>query len=444
MILKGIPYLQTILTLLLCGTAFTARAQADSAEPADSCYPEIICPDSNRLGGNVAALEPLFQKLEALEKKDTTAVISILQIGDSHIQAGFFPNEVRENLQREFGNAGRGLIVPLKLAGTNEPPDYAITSPNSWNRSNCITRAATEEPGMSGMSIVTYDRHIELDIKTKEPFDRIWAFHHREAPLLKAPDSLTDDILCPLGDTEESTMIPLRETVTSVTLRSATTDTAYAQQVYYGFSLENGNRGILFHSMGINGNTFTAMNRNPQIVRQAVPLQPELIILSLGTNDSYGRNFDEAAVGAQVEKLIGLLKEYFPLCPLLLTTPMECWSRVRVKGRYVRKPNPNAERVRDQIVQAAGRHGLPVWDFYAVAGGDGAMERWYRAGLAGADRIHLSHDGYRLQGDLLCDALVKAYNGYKELHGTTGTVAGDLQLKKIGTRTAATDAAEKK
>ncbi|MFQ8804901.1 MAG: GDSL-type esterase/lipase family protein [Alistipes indistinctus] len=127
----------------------------------------------------------------------------------------------------------------------------------------------------------------------------------------------------------------------------------------------------------------TAMNRNPQIVRQAVPLQPELIILSLGTNDSYGRNFDEAAVGAQVEKLIGLLKEYFPLCPLLLTTPMECWSRVRVKGRYVRKPNPNAERVRDQIVQAAGRLGLPVWDFYAVAGGDGAMERWYRAGLAG-------------------------------------------------------------
>ena len=82
MILKGIPYLQTILTLLLCGTAFTARAQADSAEPADSCYPEIICPDSNRLGGNVAALEPLFQKLEALEKKDTTAVISC---GLSHL-----------------------------------------------------------------------------------------------------------------------------------------------------------------------------------------------------------------------------------------------------------------------------------------------------------------------------------------------------------------------
>ena len=168
-------------------------------------------------------------------------------------------------------------------------------------------------PGVTGMALSGNGRTAEFTITAKDsPFDRLRAFHHREAPLLKAPDSLTDDILCPLGDTEESTMIPLRETVTSVTLRSATTDTAYARQVYYGFSLENGNRGILFHSMGINGNTFTAMNRNPQIVRQAVPLQPELIILSLGTNDSYGRNFDEAAVGAQVEKLIGLLKEYFP------------------------------------------------------------------------------------------------------------------------------------
>ena len=76
----------------------------------------------------------------------------------------------------------------------------------------------------------------------------------------------------------------------------------------------------------------------------------------------------------------------------------------------------------------------------------GATERW--SGGTGPDwpgpTGYTFRDGYRLQGDLLCDALVKAYNGYKELHGTTGTVAGDLQLKKIGTRTAATDAAERK
>ena len=323
--------------------------------------PGIADTSCNRITGNVQALEGLFGEFARLERGEKQLPVAILQLGDSHVQAGFFPNRVRSRLQMLFGDAGRGLIAPLRLSGTNEPPDYAIASSGKWTASRCTQVSPDEMPGVTGMALSGNGRTAEFTITAKDsPFDRLRAFHHREAPLLKAPDSLTDNILCPLGDTEESTMIPLRETVTSVTLRSATTDTAYARQVYYGFSLENGNRGILFHSMGINGNTFTAMNRNPQIVRQAVPLQPELIILSLGTNDSYGRNFDEAAVGAQVEKLIGLLKEYFPLCPLLLTTPMECWSRVRVKGRYVRKPNPNAERVRDQIVQAAGRHGLPV------------------------------------------------------------------------------------
>ncbi len=75
MILKGIPYLQTILTLLLCGTAFTARAQADSAEPADSCYPEIICPDSNRLAVTSQRSNPFSKNWRHSKKRIRTAVI---------------------------------------------------------------------------------------------------------------------------------------------------------------------------------------------------------------------------------------------------------------------------------------------------------------------------------------------------------------------------------
>lgn len=36
-------------------------------------------------------------------------------------------------LQKTFGNAGRGLIVPLKLAKTNEPRDYSIISDIDWD-----------------------------------------------------------------------------------------------------------------------------------------------------------------------------------------------------------------------------------------------------------------------------------------------------------------------
>ncbi len=378
----------------------------------------IVDTSCNYITGNVQALESLFNKLTQLERGEEQTPVSILQLGDSHVQAGFFPNRMRNSLQKLFGDAGRGLIAPLKLSGTNEPPDYTIVSSGQWIASRCTQINPDQSPGITGMALTSNDHTAEFTITSKgSPFDRIRVFHHREAPLLKAPDSLTDNILCPLENTEESTMILLRESVTSVTLRSTITDTSYTQQVYYGFSLENGNRGILYHSMGINGNTFTAMNRNPQIVRQAIPLQPELIILSLGTNDSYGRNFNETTVGTQVEKLVTQLQECFPHCPLLLTTPMECWSWTRTKGHYVNRPNPNTRRVRNQIIQVAKQHDLPVWDFYAVAGEGGAMERWHQVGLARNDRIHLSHDGYRLQGDLLCDALIKAYNDYKKSNG---------------------------
>lgn len=183
--------------------------------------------------------------------------------------------------------------------------------------------------------------------------------------------------------------------------------------------------------MGINGNTFTAMNRNPQIIRQATALFPDLIVISLGTNDSYGRNFNAEYVGSQIDKLVGLIRQYFPSQPLLLTTPIECSQTVRVRGRSVRQPHPNSRKVRDQILRIAAKYQLPVWDFFTVAGSEGAIARWYEAGLANSDRIHLTHEGYRLQGELLCDALIRAYNDYKGFSGNSAIAPNTHLIEKL-------------
>jgi len=46
--------------------------------------------------------------------------INILQIGDSHIQADFLSEKVRNDIQSDFGNAGRGVVYHCGLAGTND------------------------------------------------------------------------------------------------------------------------------------------------------------------------------------------------------------------------------------------------------------------------------------------------------------------------------------
>ena len=67
-------------------------------------------------------------------------VVAMVHIGDSHVQAGFLTEAVRLPLQRRFGDAGRGLVVPLKLAKTNEPRDYSVVADGSWNFSRCVGR----------------------------------------------------------------------------------------------------------------------------------------------------------------------------------------------------------------------------------------------------------------------------------------------------------------
>lgn len=57
-------------------------------------------------------------------------------------------------------------------------------------------------------------------------------------------------------------------------------------------------------------------------------------------------------------------------------------------------------------------HGLPVWDLNTIAGGDDAQRNWKSASLMRPDRIHFTPEGYTLQGRLLGEAILSAYNQY--------------------------------
>ena len=71
----------------------------------------------------------LSARMDSLEHHTSDGIVRILHIGDSHIQAEFVTNALRAMLQEVYGNAGRGLVSPLRLAGTNQPVDYVITAP---------------------------------------------------------------------------------------------------------------------------------------------------------------------------------------------------------------------------------------------------------------------------------------------------------------------------
>ena len=53
-------------------------------------------------------------------------------------------------------------------------------------------------------------------------------------------------------------------------------------------------------------------------------------------------------------------------------------------------------------------HGIAVYDWYEVAGGNGASAHWITNGLFAKDRVHHTQQGYNLEGRLVYEAIMDA------------------------------------
>ena len=424
--------------IVLTGIALALSSFANGRTPKNDADPnvcadlasdtrntELVRDSINTIRDPHHTLDPFFAKLKHLHgAEDSTdgpiRTVSILHLGDSHIQGGYMTGSARQELQRRFGNAGRGLIVPLKLARTNEPTGYRINSPDIWNSARCTQAHPAHTPGIGGIALSALSCPVSFQILTpkEDPFCCVTVFHHPKAPMLEPQHDLDPGTYCPQSNTDTRTVIPLAHDTDSLVLTSycpldetgnATIDSLYNTPIFYGFMLENGRSGLLYHSSGINGAMFGHYNASSELIRQTAELAPDLIVVSLGTNDALGARFNPDLFYNQVDSLISALRNANPETPLLLTTPMEIGQRKRSKGRTFWTICPGITRVRDILLRVAKEKHVAVWDLYAISGGSGANARWREAGYVRADRTHLTVEGYELQGRLFAEAILRRY-----------------------------------
>ncbi len=410
------------MTLLLSATTLSSAAgdtddsdvretpQMDfSYDEADS-IPSFIKLDSNHIIMNGADWSDLSQKLAAADSNTVT----IVHIGDSHIQADFATGKTRALLQSRYGSAGRGLIVPLKIAGTNEPRDYAIKSTSKWQASKLLKPDGKASIGFTGIGISPVDEKADLTIATlsrsgdAEPFSALKIYHLGKL-MIDSVSSSDEAISFSATYTDSVTTLLLPSPVTQVTIGFTTT----CATSIYGIVLSNGRQGgILYHAIGNNGATFHSYNMLPDDINRTGDISPDLIIVSLGANEAFSRMTGDE-IYRSIDRFIANLRKNRPDCNILLTTPMECQKSViiRRKGKKRRRSysvNEKVATVRDIILKYAADHNVPVYDWYEVAGGTGASGSWVKEGLMAKDRIHHSYKGYRLHGSLLYDALINS------------------------------------
>lgn len=176
-----------------------------------------------------------------------------------------------------------------------------------------------------------------------------------------------------------------------------------------GIARETGSNGVVYHILGVNGATCQSFS-TPEHIRQIADLHPDLVILSFGTNEAHGRRYNASEHTAAMNYLIAELKASCPDVAFLMTTPPGAYVRNGRRGKII---NPRTPLVVENELKFAREHGIAIWDMYDIVGGkQRACLNWNAAKMYQRDKIHFTHEGYTLQGLLLHEAFIKAYNHY--------------------------------
>lgn len=364
-----------------------------------------------------AVLEHFFTKLDTLIFRGYGRV-SILHIGGSHIQTDVYSHRMRSRLQnlQPGMNGGRGFIFPAAIAGTNNPRNFIVSYTGNWESCRNTQRNKTCNLGMGGMMVTTADSMATITFRPRsadEPFrtNLIRVYHYDPGSIyqvgLVSPDPYLLNSIEYISNSIGYTEIRLNEPVDTFTIEMYRNHSDPSSFELYGIEILSDDPGVVYHSVGVNGASIPSFLRCNLLQEQVKIIRPDLVILSLGTNDAYSTSFDPDVYKRNYQQLIEVIKSASPQADILLTVPNDVYYKRR-------RANINTTLQEDVIYQLAIENGYGVWNFFQVMGGLNSVPQWYSNGMMKKDRIHFTPKGYFLKGDLFFSAMMKSYGQHLE------------------------------
>lgn len=179
-----------------------------------------------------------------------------------------------------------------------------------------------------------------------------------------------------------------------------------------------------YQSIGINGSTYQTWLAENNLKR-IVDIKPDLLIISLGTNDSYSTRFSPEVMRSNMLAFHTELRKHLPKLSIIYTTPPANYLRQSkrvVRGTIKRKNgkrrtlyryttthtfNEQTERARQLIREVAEQQGTPCIDLNSYIGSKTEAIDWLKQGLMHQDHVHYTPAGYNKQGQWVADELLK-------------------------------------
>lgn len=369
--------------------------------------------------GDSLAMERFFQKMDSVVFFGK-GNLSILHLGDSHLQAGISTQRLRDNLLSIAPDliGGQFWAFPFTAGKTNNPAFYMVTSTGEWLYCrNAVRRSDDKRMGLAGAAVTTTDPRATISIVSRERtrtalsptflFNKVTlvgfaesgkavpVVNHRGQHLRGSYDVAQSAYVFNLPDFTDTLNICF--------------DTLQGSFTLQGVLLENGMDGISLHGNGVNGASVPSYLRCPDFERDLRLLHPDLVILALGTNDAIEREFSPAEFKRNYNRLIDIIHRVNPDCALLFVTNNDCCRSKKSRRRTTYEVNNNSPAAVQAFMELAEAHNAGVWNLFDIMGGLRSIYNWENAGLAKADKVHFTKEGYELVGDLMYNALMERY-----------------------------------
>ncbi len=384
------------------------QLETEYSESIDlSAYPFINI-EKNVIEMNGDDWSPLIEQFKSATAGDS--LFSIVYLGDSHVQADFNVSVFRQILQEASRPAGRGIVIPFKLAGTNEPLDYSINLDARFETSKLLKTPWQTEMPFTGIGLRPESGKYNLSVSAKTPFSQVRFFYAGNEPQFIGVSDST--IYCD----EINKRLVFREPVISFSADFMSSGST----VIGGIELMNDTVGTVVHSIGNNGATYGSyLSLGDDFLEGLSELHPNLLVIALGTNEAFGRMSLEA-INDNVDGLISSIKTHLPSTKILLVSPTECFKKVyRKSGKRRRRTsvqvvNTKVAEIASVLGQYAAQEGIPFYNRYVVAGETGAASKLRKAELLSRDGVHFTATGYRVWGSLLAKSVLDKISKIEE------------------------------
>ena len=368
-----------------------------------------------RLSDPAHALDHFFEALQRTESRQPGAITRILHYGDSPATADLITGDTRKLLQSRFGDAGHGFVLLAKPWAWYDHNGVSLSGSGWTIETASQTRAKDGRYGLGGVSFRgEAGAHTEVVLKDGN--------HGRiKVSFLRQPGGGVFQVIAEgraVGtvDTKGVAVEPgFFEADLPPNSRHFGIRIASGSVRAFGASFEKLGPGVEYDSLGLNGASITVLSHmfdERHWGEQLQHLQPDLVIINYGTNESAYEAFVDQSYGKELTEAVRRVRAALPETSILVMSPMD---RGRREAGGEIGTLPAIPRVVTIEQRVAMQTGSGFFNTFLAMGGPGTMGQWYQAEprLVGGDFIHPMPAGARIVGNLLYQALFEGYNQFK-------------------------------